>query len=279
MKSARLFFVAASIFAAEIFFVAAQSSNSVTTLPVYVPDYSRAGEPMRDGIFAWDGVSKSVDVTNGEDFARFTFDFTNVTSGNVTILSVKPSCGCTTAELPPVPWTIPAGSSGEMKVSVNLAGKDGVIYKSVNVATDQGNKNLVLRVNILPAPVAPPLTAEQMAHGIAAAKVDRQAIFKGDCASCHVPKNTETKYGEQLYAAVCAICHDAFPRATMVPDLHNLKAPTELEFWRTWITLGKPGSLMPAFASAQGGPLNDMQIASLAQYLNSANPSHAAPTQ
>ena len=30
---------------------------------------------------------------------------------------------------------------------------------------------------------------------------------------------------------------------------------------------GKAGSLMPAFATSQGGPLNDLQIASLAAYL------------
>ena len=74
----------------------------------------------------------------------------------------------------------------------------------------------------------------------------------------------------QLYNAVCAVCHEAENRATMVPDLHALKVPTNEEFWRTWITHGKPGSLMPAFSTIEGGPLNDMQIASLAAYLNRA---------
>jgi len=32
---------------------------------------------------------------------------------------------------------------------------------------------------------------------------------------------------------------------------------------------------MPAFATSQGGPLNDMQIASLAAYLAAVNPPHA----
>jgi len=40
---------------------------------------------------------------------------------------------------------------------------------------------------------------------------------------------------------------------------------------------GKPGSLMPAFSSAEGGPLNDVQINSLAAYLNAAIPSKAPP--
>ncbi|HEX7654797.1 MAG TPA: cytochrome c, partial [Verrucomicrobiae bacterium] len=108
--------------------------------------------------------------------------------------------------------------------------------------------------------------------GIAAAKLDRQAIFKGDCASCHL-KNVAGRYGLELYRQACAICHEAEPRATMVPDLNHLNLPTNVEFWRTWITYGKPGSLMPAWSISQGGPLNDMQIASLAQYLNAIHPS------
>jgi mono/diheme cytochrome c family protein len=133
----------------------------------------------------------------------------------------------------------------------------------------------MLRVNILPAPPAPPLSDAERARGMAAAKVDRQAVFKGDCASCHA-KNVEGKYGQELFAQVCAICHEATPRATMVPDLHNLKDPTSQEFWQTWITSGKPGTLMPAFARSQGGPLSDQQIASLAAYLNAVIPPHSA---
>jgi mono/diheme cytochrome c family protein len=58
-----------------------------------------------------------------------------------------------------------------------------------------------------------------------------------------------------------------------------LTAPTSHEFWRTWITYGKPGSLMPAFATSQGGPLTDMQIASLASYLDAAHPAHVTMPQ
>ena len=64
----------------------------------------------------------------------------------------------------------------------------------------------------------------------------------------------------------------------MVPDLANLQVPTNEEFWRAWITSGKAGSLMPAFASSQGGPLGDLQVASLATYLNAVHPSKVAAT-
>ena len=65
----------------------------------------------------------------------------------------------------------------------------------------------------------------------------------------------------------------------MVPDITKLTVPTNEEFWRTWITYGKPGSLMPAFAQSQGGPLTDIQIASLATYLNAIHPPKAAPAE
>jgi mono/diheme cytochrome c family protein len=120
------------------------------------------------------------------------------------------------------------------------------------------------------------MSEAERAAGVAAAKIDRQAVFKGDCASCHV-KNVEGKYGKQVFDLVCAVCHEANPRATMVPDLHNLKDPTSEEFWRAWITSGKAGTLMPAFATSQGGPLSDFQISSLATYLNTVIPPHVPP--
>ena len=248
---------------------------AVTTTPLYVPDYSHAGGPLPDGIIAWDGLFKAVDAVEGQDFARFTFSFTNISGDKVTILSAKGSCSCTTVQMPPAPWTIPPGSIGIIKVSVDLANKFGTLFKSAVVTTDKGNKRLLLRINILPAATIK-MTATQLAEGIARAKADRQAVFKGDCASCHA-KNIEGKYGQQLYLSVCSVCHDAEQRATMVPDLNKLNVPTNPDFWRTWITFGKPGSLMPAFATSEGGPLSDMQIVSLAAYLNGAKPSRVPP--
>ena len=66
----------------------------------------------------------------------------------------------------------------------------------------------------------------------------------------------------------------------MVPDLHNLNHSTDRIFWRVWISKGKVGSLMPAFARTEGGPLSDEQIASLVDYLAENVPSRpaAAPT-
>ncbi|MDR3459520.1 MAG: DUF1573 domain-containing protein [Verrucomicrobiae bacterium] len=271
----RTIFAVAAIFTAGIMFAPAQNSNTVTSAPVLVPDTTHQNDPLPDGVLAFDATLKSVDATEGDDFARFTFSFTNVTPNIVTVLNVHPSCGCTTAELPPVPWQLIPGTNGQMKLTVNLAGKTGTVFKTVDFSTDKGKKQLMLRINLTPPP-AIVMTEEQKAAGIAASKLDRQAVFKGDCASCHV-KKVEGKFGQELFKSTCAICHEAANRATMVPDLANLKVPTTEAFWRTWITYGKPGSLMPSFAKSEGGPLDDIQIASLAQYLNTIHPSQAPP--
>jgi len=248
-----------------------RTTNAFMSTPsVYVPDITHSGEPLKDGILGWDALLKTLDVTAGQPKAHFAFTFTNLTSGNVTILNVRPSCGCTTAELPPTPWTVPAGATGEIRLNVQIHGTGGTIFKTVTVTTDQGIKVLTLRINIQPAPPIQ-MTDDELQSGILAARVDRQAVFRGQCADCH-NKNLDGKYDRDLFAAACAICHEAVHRATMVPDLRQLKVPTNEEFWRTWITSGKPGSLMPAFSQSQGGPLNDMQIASLARYLNIINP-------
>jgi mono/diheme cytochrome c family protein len=202
---------------------------------------------------------------------------TNTVLMPVVITQVHPSCGCTTAQLPPLPWTIAPGTNGEIGVTVNLAAKFGTLVKTVHVATSQGSKDLIIQITILP-PVMRALTDADRMKQMEIAKVDRQAVFKNDCASCHV-RPGEYKYGKELFDADCGICHEAEHRATMVPDLHNLKVPTNEEFWRTWIAHGKPGTFMPAFSQGDGGPLSDMQIASLAAYLSVTIPSNVPPKQ
>jgi len=201
----------------------------------------------------------------------------SITEEPVVITEVHPSCGCTTAQLPPLPWSVPAGSNGEIGVTVNVAGKFGTVVKSVHVGTDKGSRDLIVQITMLP-PKIPVLTDADRIRQMAIAKVDRQAVFKNDCATCHV-KNGQERYGKALFDADCGICHEAEHRASMVPDLHQLKVPTNNDFWRIWIEHGKPGTFMPAFAMADGGPLTDMQIASLVNYLGATIPSKVASQQ
>jgi len=246
-----------------------------STTPVYVPDMSHAGQPLPEGVLAWDNLMKSTEAAADQAQAHFTFNLTNVSSEKVAIVNVHPSCGCTTAQLPPLPWVLAPGTNGQINLTVNLAGKNGTLFKTVNVTTDKGSKMLTLQIKILP-PVIPTMTEADRMRGIEMAKADRQAIFKNECATCHL-KPGDGKYGQALYSSVCGVCHESEHRASMVPNLHELKVPTNDQFWRIWISHGKPGSLMPAFSTTDGGPLTDLQIASLAAYLNVAMPSRVPP--
>ena len=208
--------------------------------------------------------------TRAETVTNIVWITNSITPLPVVVTEVKPSCGCTTAQLPRLPWTLAPGTNSQIGVTVNLAGKFGTIVKAVTVRTDQGWLDLVVEINIVPV-VMKPLTQAELERQMAIAKVDRQAVFKGSCATCHMTPG-EGRFGPELFKADCAICHESH-RATMVPDLHNLKVFTNVDFWRTWISHGKPGSLMPAFSAADGGPLDDMQIESLSQYLAATIPS------
>ncbi len=248
---------------------------AASSAAIYVPDLSHVGESLPDGVFAWDSVMKSVNAAADQTRADFVFNFTNLTAGKIAVVNVHASCFCTTPHLPKLPWIIPPGGSASLPVSVDLVGKTGTLFKSVTFMTEKGRKELMLQINIQP-PVIAPMTEAERARGVQMAKADRQAIFKGDCAQCHISHGSG-RYGKDLYDAVCAVCHEAEHRATMVPDLHHLKVSTTEDFWRTWISYGKPGTLMPAFAASQGGPLDDLQIASLISYLSMAIPSHPTP--
>lgn len=263
--------VGARIFAAD----SNPTNLVVTTSPVYVPDTSHASEALATNTLVWDSTSKETNAAADAGNAHFVFSFTNVSAGNVVILNVRTSCGCTTAQLPPLPWIIPAGTNGQIGANVNFAVKSGMLLKTVTVTSDKGFQTLMLKITILP-PVVPTQSEADRARALEMAKADRQAVFRGDCAICHV-KPGGGKYGQALYDAVCAICHEGKDRSTMVPDLHNIKTPTNVDFWQTWIAHGRAGSLMPAFSTADGGPLSDMQIVSLAGYLNMTIPSPPVP--
>jgi mono/diheme cytochrome c family protein len=238
-------------------------------------------EPRSD--LVWDGKSKKVLLNIGEVEAHMVFNFTNTSPSNIVITAVSPSCGCTTVQLPVLPWTISAGSAGAIPVSVDVAGGSGTLSKSVRVTTDSGTTDLSIEVGILPAagssnsslakmPI--PMTNPDRGRNFQIAKVDRQAVFGGDCVTCHV-QDVEHKSGKELYNSVCGICHESPHRATMVPDLGRLNKPAGFDFWQTWISFGKTNSLMPAFAKSEGGPLTKDQIVSLATYLMTVMPAGA----
>ncbi len=222
------------------------------------------------GTLAFDGETKEYITKPGEFLASFVFNLTNISAAELTINHVQTSCGCTTAKLPPMPWKIAAGGAGQIPVNMDVRGKSGVVLKTVTLHTDKGLKQLMVKATI--QQMDPNLmTPADRERNQLLAKADPQAIFKGDCARCHV-EPVIGKVGKDLYTTACGICHDAEHRATMVPDLHNLPNDTSADYWRLMVTLGKPNTLMAAFAQSHGGPLSEMQINSLVEYLVATMP-------
>jgi mono/diheme cytochrome c family protein len=219
----------------------------------------------------WDNVDKACQAKEGDTTASFGFSFTNASSSEVWITDVRTSCGCILVDPSPQPWQVEPGSIGEVKGKVDLRLKFGLLIKTLSVgyrvetdATPQV-QTLTLRINV-PSPKDWSGGKDERTENQNRAKVDRQSVFKGSCATCHLAAIGERK-GEELYFFACRICHEPLHRASMVPDLKKLSEPTDREYWLKWVTYGREGSLMPAFAQTQGGPLTREQIDSLADYL------------
>jgi len=219
----------------------------------------------------FDETNKEMRGPAGATNFTFTFAFTNSAPGPVVIDSVRTSCGCTVAKVPSLPWSIAPGAGGDFSVVLDARGKRGTVTKSVFVNSSIGVKPLTVRAVIEDATgnVATSGGMDDRLRNMQIALADRAAVFRGDCAGCHA-KTSEGKQGPGLYVAACGICHDSHNRASMVPDLKNLGKVTDREHWVRWITFGRHGSLMPAFAHSEGGPLTDEQVDSLADYLNRA---------
>ncbi len=224
--------------------------------------WATLAQPASSQPLAWDAMHKEVICFASQTNALTMFSVTNVSVNEVTILDVQTSCGCSKAVIPVKPWVLKPGDSGRIEVTTDVRGKRGVLVKSVIVNSSAGLRVLTSKLTI-----QEPMTAEETRkRNQELAKVDRQAVFKGECAKCHAEPVKE-KLGKELFVVACGICHEAEHRASMVPDLKTLKKPSTPDFWRQIITQGKPDSLMPAFAKTVAGPLTQAQIESLVEYL------------
>jgi mono/diheme cytochrome c family protein len=229
-------------------------------------------------VFAYDALVKEATLKPGETSATFTFNLTNTSAAQVTINAVRTSCGCTVARLPATPWNIPPKASGSFDVVLDARGKSGVLTKTVTIDSTAGYRYLSVRASI-PAGTSLMASADR-ARNLQVALADRQAVFKGDCAACHL-QPAIGRHGQALYQNACGVCHEAEHRASMVPNLRALNKPTDRDYWSHWIRSGKTGTLMPAWSTAEGGPLTDAQIVSLVDYLTGpfrAEPVTSRPT-
>lgn len=218
----------------------------------------------------WDAIERGYSATPADTEAVFIFHATNRTAAPIEIKSVGTSCHCTVATPPRKPWIIAPGASDDLTVRVDLLSRRGGLTKTIYVETSLGEDQLMVHVKIPP----PPAARREM--NLVAAQADRQAVLKGDCASCHVAP-TVGKTGPELFTSACVICHSLENRASMVPDLRVAKVHRDAAYWDKWIRLGGEGTLMPAFSKSHDGSLDDKQIQSLVEYLVAHLPSDPEP--
>jgi cytochrome c553 len=254
--------------------------GSVTTLtapmpppPLDLTNRAAAGATTAPAL-VWDALAKEYEAATNETAAHFTFSVTNVSAAEVLIVGLRPSCGCTVAQMPATPWRLAPGASGQIQATTDLRGKHGVLNKLITVESSAGRQLLRLKITV-PVGTPPGLGQDSRGRNLGMAMADRQAVFRGECARCHV-EPAAGKSGPALFAAACDICHDSPQRASMVPELTPRPTPFPANYWRHWITHGRGGSLMPAFAQTEGGPLTGEQIESLVQYLSTRKPPASA---
>jgi mono/diheme cytochrome c family protein len=229
----------------------------------------------------FDATTKTYEAKVGESNAPFQFNITNAWSNAITVDRIETSCGCTAATMPSNPWHLGPGEYGAITATVNIAGKGaGLTTKLVTLYLSAngdfiGTRVATLKINIPEQPSQAPeagLSEADRKAAMSQAKADPRAIFTdAKCAKCHADRALKAATGPEIYKADCGICHDSPNRATFVPDLHALKVPTNLDYWTAMITYGKTNTLMPAFASFKGGPLNENQVRVLANYLASGD--------
>lgn len=87
------------------------------------------------GALRWDTQKIEITAKSGDKEAVGTFAFVNSGNAPITITSVQPSCGCTTAEL--AKRTYAPGETGEIKAVFTFGDRVGVQQKIINVTTDE----------------------------------------------------------------------------------------------------------------------------------------------
>jgi len=215
--------------------------------------------------WSWDAIEKKVELPAMTNIVYFTFWLTNTSSEPATLLSTEAECDCTVVEARKnLPWRFDPGESGAINMRINTRGRSGQVMRVVVVHTSHGVQRLIAHINIPLTPAPSNVSVRQ--RDVEVARKDRQAVFKNGCASCHaLPAAYLT--GGALFDKACGICHLSKHRAEMVPELASVASGKDADYWRDWISYGKTGSLMPAFAKSEGGILDTNQIESLVEYL------------
>jgi len=190
--------------------------------------------------------------------AQTTFIIGNTGTDTLEVFSANPSCGCTASF--PGKKRIPPGDTSQLKISFDPHNKaEGDMTKTITIVSNsKTDPQKVVRIHGT-------IYKSKLAHTGGMMHLD--GVFQGNCASCHVEKG-KGELGAKLYEADCAICHGSKTDNKPGPDITDDKMMNhDAKSWKHIIAEGIDNSNMPAFALKHKGPLNDEEIASLADYL------------
>ena len=155
------------------------------------------------------------------------------------IHGVSSTCGCTTLKLKE--RKIQPGDEVDLKFFVDTRGKLGMVEKTITIHSNDPE-----------SPWKEIVTFHALASGMDGA--DTQAIFSPACSSCHIDSGINKKH-EELYQAVCAMCHTSVKFSSSGASLLEM------------ITKGQKLIAMPAF----GEHLSKDQINSLLEFIEQNN--------
>lgn len=227
---------------------------------------SGASATESKGPLVWDEMTKEITAAPSQTTNLFIFWVTNTATTNILIHRVSPECECTTVKLPKEPWLLTPNESAPLYVTINFANQSGQIRRGVEVSSSEGEQHLTIKVNVaLTQDIA--LRQKRLDQ----ARLNRQSIFKGECAACHLDKG-KGRTGEELLAADCAICHDTPHQADGIPKLSEVNKITSKVYWKWYLENGGRETIMPSFSVEQGGPLTAQEIDAFADFLNKKFP-------
>jgi hypothetical protein len=127
------------------------SARHLEDSPLQSPE-TRVRPLLPQGILSFDADLKQIALREGVGHAQFVFNFTNTSRTVVVLERVSTSCGCTTAQLPQMPWSIAPRSKGRIPVTLDVLGLVGKVFRTLTVTTDQGVKVLTVEAEIIPVP-------------------------------------------------------------------------------------------------------------------------------
>jgi len=125
-------------------------ASHVDDTPGKVSEVRARQQPLVKGVLVFDADVKKVTLPAGNAQAQFLFTFTNTSRTDVVIEQVGISCGCTTAQLPQMPWRIEPYATGRIPVTLDVQGHVGKISKTLSITTAKGTKILTVEADMIP---------------------------------------------------------------------------------------------------------------------------------